>query len=431
MKIGYVGLGAMGGALAHWLIADHDLLVWDLNPDAMARFTAEGGAAAESLPQMARDCDVIFLCLPRSKNVEEAIFGEAGLAEGLSKGKVIVDQTSGVASETRAMAERLAGMGVSLVDAPVAGGVPNAKAGTITIMLSGPDAAQETAMPAFRAMTSKIYRASSQPGDAQSVKTLNNMMNMVFRVATLELAALGVRLGVDLPALTETFRSGPAGNFTCRTVLPAIIEGRSTGDFALTLMLKDNNQALVLGMAAEVPMPLSALGRGVLQQNINLVGPKANLDDVITFMEKVTGVTFADGPQGKADARQVTALVETALAACNRAIAYEILSVAAKMGMALGDFGEIVNNGSAWSRACEAILAELHGTGAAPTQTLGEVVHALQEIERLNTYEGVATVMTGEVRAIYETAAQMLGADATVDMLARVYEQDCSVTLTA
>lgn len=430
MKIGYVGLGAMGGALAKWLIVDHDLQVWDLNPDAMKRLVDLGARAATSLPQMARDCDVVILCLPRSKNVETAIFGENGLAEGLSAGKVVVDQTSGVASETQAMAEKLAAMGVAMIDAPVAGGVPSAVGGTITIMLSGPDDAQAMAMPAFKAMTSKIYRASNQAGDAQSVKTLNNMMNMVFRVATLEFTALAVKLGAALPALTETFKSGVAGNFTCRTVLPAIIEGRSTGDFALTLMLKDNNQALNLGMAAQVPMPFSSLARGVLQQNINVTGPAANLDDVITFMEQVTGVAFAEATP-KDDADHVTVLVETALAGCNRAIAYEILSLAAKMGMALADFGEIVNNGSAWSRECETVLAELAGTSPAPDRTIGQTVAALQELEALNLGLGVASVMLGETRALFENAARELGNDASVAGLAAIFERTGSVRLSA
>lgn len=424
MKIGYVGLGAMGGALARWLVADHELTVWDKNPAATERFTAQGGKAADSLAELARQSDFIFLCLPRSTDVGEAIFSEGGLIDGLSAGKIVVDQTSGIAVETRGFADRLAAKGVVMLDAPVAGGVPNATAGTITIMASGPDEAIERVMPAFKAMTSKIYRASDQAGDAQSVKTMNNMMNMVFRIATLEFAALAVKLGVPLDDLTEALNAGIAGNFTCRTVLRAIVEGRSTGDFALTLMLKDNNQALALGMTAGVPMPLSALARGVLQQNINFIGPMANLDDVIVFMEKVTGISFTGKTENeaiaKADIDRITSLVITALAACNRATVHEIMSLAAKMGMALEDFGRIVNNGSAWSRECETILAELKGSGPNQTRTIGEVVEALQDLERLNTSLGVATVMMGEVRAVFETVMREHGPEATVDALASV-----------
>lgn len=429
MKIGYVGLGAMGGALARWLVADHDLMVWDLNPDAMARFAEYGAMPATSLPDMARACDIVFLCLPRSSNVETAIFGDGGLVGGLAPGKIVIDQTSGVGAETRDMAIRLAAQGVDMLDAPVAGGVPSAVGGTITIMLSGDDGAQARAMPALRAMTSKIYRASGVAGDAQSVKTLNNMMNMVFRVATLELAALAVRLGVPMGKLTPALEAGVAGNFTCRTVLPAIIAERSVGDFALTLMLKDNNQALELGIAAGVPMPLSALGRAAVQMNINIIGDHAGLDHVMPFMEQATGVRFMDTFDRVTDS-DVTALTITALAAANRAIAYEILSVAAKMGMDLTDFGRILNNGSAWNRECENILDEL-SSGRASATTLGDAIDSMRKLEELNLKHGVTTLMLGEVRAIYETAARELGMGASVSFLATLYERVGDVTLRA
>jgi 3-hydroxyisobutyrate dehydrogenase len=421
MNIGYVGLGAMGGALAKWLITDHDLTVWDLNPAAIERFEGFGAKAAASLTDLARACDVIFLCLPRSSDVEKAIFGESGLIHGLSEGKTVVDQTSGLGSATQSMAARLQEIGVDMIDAPVAGGVPSAVGGTITIMVSGPDAAQDRVMLAFQSMTSKIYRASAQAGDAQSVKTLNNMMNMVYRVATLELVALAMRLGGKLSDLSDQFNGGIAGNFTTRTVLPALVSGRSTGDFALTLMLKDNNQALNLGMAADVPMPMSALGRAVLQQNINVIGEKANLDDVARYMSMVTGVDFASDTTGKFDP-DARAAIETALALANRAIAYEILSVATKMWMPLFAFSEIVNNGSAWSHQCEVVVKELRGAAPA-TITFGVAVDALQSVERLNTYYGVATIMLGEVRTLYEMAAQEFGKGASISTLAKYYER--------
>lgn len=429
MKIGYVGLGAMGSALAKWLCADHSVLVWDLNPAAMERFAANGATPATSLPQLAADSDLIFLCLPRSKDVEKAIFGAGGLAEGLAPGKLVIDQTSGVALETRSMADRLNALGVDLLDAPVAGGVPSAVGGTITIMVSGPDEAQTRAMPAFQAMTSKIYRASSNPGDAQSVKTLNNMMNMEFRCATLELASLAVSNGLPLKDLTEDLKAGIGGNFTCRTVLPAIVEGRSTGDFFLTLMLKDNNQALSLGMAADVPMLLSSIARSILQQNIKISGDQSKLDDIITFMAQATGVDYTK-PADVTPPADLVAHITTALAASNRAVAYEILSVAAKMGMGLTDFCNILNNGSAWSRELETVIAELAG-GPKPTRKIGESVAAMQALEGYNLTNGVSTVMMSGVRAVFELAQRELGADATVDQLAKFYERVGDVILKA
>lgn len=430
MKIGYVGLGAMGGALVRWLIPHHDVMVRDLNPDAVAACVSAGARAADTAEELARNCDVIFLCLPRSSNVEEALFGADGLAGALSPGKIVVDQTSGLAHDTRRFARQLAEQGVAMLDAPVAGGVPNAEAGTITIMVSGAATALETVMPAFRHMTTRIYHASENVGDAQAVKTLNNMMNMVMRVATLELAALAVKMGIPLPALTDALIAGVGGNFTTRTVLPAIVAGRSTGDFRLLLMLKDNNQALALGRSCDVPMPLSALARAVVQQNIHITGPGAGLDEVITFMEQACGHRFADGaadlPTG--EAQRLTAILATALAACNRAISYETLSVAARQGMDLRAFGDILNNGSAWSRECEAILDELDSGQPCPRR-LGETVAALREVEDLAVANGMTIIMSGAVRAFHETALATLGPEAGLDRLAALYEAAGGVSL--
>lgn len=422
----------MGGALVHWLIPHHDVMVCDLNPDAVAACVAKGAKAAATLPELARACDVIFLCLPRSANVEQALFGAGGLAPALTAGKIVVDQTSGLAHDTRRFAERLAEQGVTMLDAPVAGGVPSAQAGTITIMVSGPQTALDTVMPAFRNMTPKIYPASETVGDAQAVKTLNNMMNMVMRVTTLELAALAVKQGAALAPLTDALIAGAGGNFTTRTVLPAIVANRSVGDFRLLLMLKDNNQALALGAACEVPMPLSALARAVTQQNIHIIGPEAGLDEVNTYMQQACGVRFAKGTGdlSETDTQKLTATITMALAAANRAICYETLSVAAALGMNLRSFGSILNNGSAWSRECEAILDELD-SGAPCPRTIGETVQALRAIDDMSVAHGVTITMTGAVRAIYETAQKTLGARASVSQLARIYEANGGVTLSA
>ena len=134
MELGYIGLGAMGGALARRLMLSHKLRVYDLQPDVVSDFAENGAIPAQSPVAMARECDVVLLCLPRSADVREAIFGEGGLIEGLEPGKIVIDQTSGDPDETRAMAAELAEKGITMVDAPVSGGPAGAHAGTIAII---------------------------------------------------------------------------------------------------------------------------------------------------------------------------------------------------------------------------------------------------------------------------------------------------------
>jgi len=108
MKIGYIGLGALGSALARRFLPMHELCVWDVNPDAVAEFEKLGAMSAKSAAELARHCEVVLLCLPRSSDVRQVILGHGGLAEGLSAGQLVIDQTSGIPSETRDIAQQLA-----------------------------------------------------------------------------------------------------------------------------------------------------------------------------------------------------------------------------------------------------------------------------------------------------------------------------------
>ena len=106
MNIGYIGLGAMGGALANHLVRKHSLTVLDLNRDTVARFVELGAHGAANGADLARRSEVVLLCLPRSADVKQALFGPNGVAEGLARGSVVIDQTSGQPEETRAFAEK-------------------------------------------------------------------------------------------------------------------------------------------------------------------------------------------------------------------------------------------------------------------------------------------------------------------------------------
>ena len=263
--VGYVGLGAMGGALAGHLTNSHDLLVLDRSPAAVAAFEAKGARGVVNGAALALEAEVIFLCLPRTADVREAIFGAGGLAEGLSPGKLIIDQTSGVPGETAAIAAELAMQGVMMLDAPLSGGVPAAQAGTVTIIASGPDAAWAKAEALLHAMTAKVYRCSNRVGDGQALKLVNNAIGMGFRVNALELVALGRKAGLGLGTMVERLNVGPAANFTTRGMLVGLVEGRSTTNFALSLMAKDLSEAMALGLATGSALPFTGATRSTVQ----------------------------------------------------------------------------------------------------------------------------------------------------------------------
>lgn len=290
MHIGYIGMGAMGSALARRLLAAHKLSVWDINGAAVAAFEKLGASVALSAAELARRCDVVVLCLPRSSDVRQAIFGAGGLAEGLSAGKIVIDQTGGIPSETREIAMQLAERGVAMIDAPVSGGVSGAATGTITIMASGPDDIYEKALPVLTAISPNVFRCGVRVGDAQAMKLVNNVLSAGCRLATLEVVAMGKKMGLSLKEMTDVINKNSGCNRTTKLMLQAIVDGKpSSSSFTMSLMLKDMNQAISLGMECGAPMVITNIVRGLLQIGVNTLGESAQLEAILGLIASMAG----------------------------------------------------------------------------------------------------------------------------------------------
>ena len=425
MRIGYVGLGAMGGALSAHLAKAFDLTVFDRNPRAMAALIALGAKAARSTAELARSCDVILLCLPRSSDVQDAIFGPDGLAEGFGPGKLVIDQTSGVPAITNAIAERLTAVGVAMLDAPVSGGIPAAQSGAVTIIASGPGAAWTIAEPVLKAMTQKVFHCSERPGDGQALKLVNNAIGAGYRIATLELVALGRKLGLSLSQLVDTLNAGPAANFTTRNMLAGLVAGRSTTNFALSLMVKDLNEALAMAVHTAAPMPMTAGARGVMQIGLNLMGKDAKLDDVIQLTEQLAGVKFKDTTASSTllDEPDLPAALELATVVCNALAVSECVAMGAKFGLRMEEMARILNVGSAWSAASEKILPAL-ANGEAPqlAVTLGEANAALTRLTRLAGDTGIPLMLPYAAFGSLQRVMNVSGENADLGALTSAFQ---------
>jgi 3-hydroxyisobutyrate dehydrogenase len=296
MRIGYIGLGVMGGALARHLIGKFPLSVFDLSQKAVDSFVELGATAAATPADLARNSDVVLLCLPRSSDVQTVLFGPNGVAEGLSAGKIVVDQTSGVPSETRAFARQLEEMGVSLFDAPVSGAMATAIAGTISIIASGPQNAFQKALPVLRSISPNVFHCGERVGNGQTMKTVNNMMNVSCRLATLEVVAMGRKFGLPLDVMTDAINATTARNYTSQGMLPAIAQGRQSTRFWLALQVKDIHQAITLAAEQKVPMPIGGAARSILQIGLNSLGKDAQLEQMIGVIESMADTKFVDAP---------------------------------------------------------------------------------------------------------------------------------------
>lgn len=291
MELGYVGLGAMGGALARRLMLSNSLRVLDLRPEAVAEFAENGAVPAQDGASLARESDIVLLCLPRSSDVRAAIFGEGGLLEGLTPGKIVVDQTTGNPDETRAMAAELAEKGITMIDAPVSGGPSGADAGTIAIMAGGPVEAFETVRPFLESISPNVVHCGDI-GNGHVVKLVNNTIAACNRLGMLEAVAMGRKYGLSLETMNDVINKASGRSGATERGLPAMIEGKDSSNFALALMLKDVSLATQLGMNCGAPMFLHNVVRGLLQHGLHECGEGANLDEMISVVESMADVTF-------------------------------------------------------------------------------------------------------------------------------------------
>jgi len=295
MNIGYIGLGSMGSALAHRLMIGNKLIVWDINRAATAAVEKRGATVAPSATALAQQCDIVLLCLPRSSDVHELIFGSGRLAEGLSPGKLVIDQTSGMPDQTRNMAALLAAQGVAMIDAPVSGGVTGANAGTISMMMSGAKMDCEMALPLLREISPNVFHCGDRVGDGQAMKLCNNLLSAGCRIATFEVVAMGRKMGLSLAAMTDVINKGSGRNRTSKTTLQELAEGKVTAShFAMSLMLKDLNQVIQLGMDCDAPTTLTNIVRGILQIGVNTMGETAQLEKAIDLVESMAGTRILD-----------------------------------------------------------------------------------------------------------------------------------------
>tara|TARA_B100000676_G_scaffold312886_1_gene389566 strand:- start:916 stop:1767 length:852 start_codon:yes stop_codon:yes gene_type:complete len=283
----------MGGALARRLMLSHKLRVLDLRPEVITEFTDNGAIPAQDGASLARECDIILLCLPRSADVREAIFGPGGLAEGLDSGKIIIDQTSGNPDETRAMAAELAEKGITMIDAPVSGGPAGADAGTIAIMVGGSAEIFGKVKPYLESISPNVMHCGDI-GNGHVVKLVNNTMAACNRLAMLEAVAMGRKYGLSLEVMNDVINKSSGRSGASERGLPAMIEGVPSSNFAMALMLKDVTLATQLGINCGAPMLLHNIARGMLQNGLHLCGPEANTDDTAELVEAMADMKFRE-----------------------------------------------------------------------------------------------------------------------------------------
>ncbi|WP_396644414.1 NAD(P)-dependent oxidoreductase [Microbacterium sp.] len=252
-EVGFVGLGKMGAPMAARLVrAGHLVRGYDPVDAARAALTAAGGTAVDSATAAA--AEVVVLMLPDSDVVEAVLF-DGGLAAALPEGALVVDMSSSAPTRTQAVADRLATLGVALVDAPVSGGVGGAVAGTLTIMLGGDDDAASRAADVIGALGS--VRHVGPVGAGHALKALNNLLSATHLWATSEAVLIGERFGLDPATMLEAINTSSGRSGSTQKKWPDfVLPGTFDSGFSLALMLKDMRIASDLGHRLGMPVEL-------------------------------------------------------------------------------------------------------------------------------------------------------------------------------
>ncbi len=254
--VGFVGLGIMGAGMAGNLLkAGHDVVVWNRTA-ARAEPLVEKGAVAAATPHaVAEQCEVVFVCVSDTPDVEAVLFDTDGLAEGLRKGSLVVDCSTVSPSATRTWAGRLAEAGVSFVDAPVSGGSEGAANGTLSIMVGGAADDVERARPYLEAMGKTITHLG-EVGTGQICKLVNQILVVVNMLAVSEALVFAKAGGLDLEKTLTAVTGGAAGSWMLANRGPQVIARDWRPGFRLDLQQKDLR--LVLETADSLGVPALA-----------------------------------------------------------------------------------------------------------------------------------------------------------------------------
>jgi 3-hydroxyisobutyrate dehydrogenase len=236
-RIGFVGLGNMGGRMTRRLV-DHGYPVLGFDP-APGRAALAGAAPAASVAEVAAGSDYILLSLPDSTVIEPVILGPGGLLEAGRPGQVIADLSTAAPSSTVRLHAALAARGIDYLDAGISGGAAGAERGTLTLMVGGPAAALDAIGWVLEPIASKVVHMGDS-GTGHLTKILNNLLNAVSLAATAEVMLAAKKAGLDLARVLDVFNASTGVNFATLNRFPHIIQGNYLeGGLTSGLMTKD------------------------------------------------------------------------------------------------------------------------------------------------------------------------------------------------
>ncbi|MBV9827867.1 MAG: 3-hydroxyisobutyrate dehydrogenase [Alphaproteobacteria bacterium] len=292
-KIGFIGLGNMGGPMAANLIkAQHHVTGFDLVPSALSAFSGNGGHTAASAPEAAGAGEVIVTMLPAGPQVRAVYLGPDGIIARASKGALLIDCSTIDVDTARAVAAEAAKAGLQMIDAPVSGGTGGATAGTLTFMVGGEESAFARARPVLEKMGRTIVHAGAS-GAGQTAKICNNMILAASMIATCEGFALAEKLGLPAQTLFDICSTSTSqcwamtGYCPVPGPVPAAPSNRDyAAGFTAANMLKDLRLAQQAAGSAGAATPLGAAAANLYQLYVDGGGGPFDFSGIMRLIRR-------------------------------------------------------------------------------------------------------------------------------------------------
>ncbi len=292
MKVGFIGLGIMGKPMCkNVLKAGYEVIAYDFNEAAVNEVVEAGAKKAANGKEVAESSDVVITMLPNSPHVNSALFDANGIAEGLSRGKAVIDMSSISPVASREFNEKLEKMGVDFLDAPVSGGEPKAIDGTIAVMVGGKKEVFDKYYDLMMTMADSVTYVG-EAGAGNITKLANQMIVALNIVAVSEAFALAKKAGVDPELVFQAIKGGLAGSTVMNAKTPMILSRNFDPGFRIELHIKDLQNALDTSHEINASIPFTAQVMEVLQ-GLKIDGyEKQDHSAIAKYFEKINNLTI-------------------------------------------------------------------------------------------------------------------------------------------
>ena len=292
MKIGFIGLGNVGGKLAGSLLRNKfNLTVIDLDGNLMKDFVSKRSAIAKSPKELAEKVDLIITCLPSPKICSEVMEKKDGVIEGLSKNKIWLEMSTTDNKEVKRIGELVKSKGAVPLDGPVSGGCHRAATGNISIFIGGERKAFEKILPALTVMGKNLLHTGDL-GSASVLKVITNYLASANLIAIGEALTVAKKTNIDLKTAYEAIKISSGNSFVHETESQVILNGSYNINFTMDLVVKDMSLFDKLSKKNGVPLEISPIALNIFKDAQKKYGPRSWSSMVVKRLEDASNINL-------------------------------------------------------------------------------------------------------------------------------------------